>query len=339
MIGDVEITITRETLGGVQSGYGMPLIVGNTESVEYAEVTSLAEVVTAGFDSTSDVYKMAAAVLAQNPRIAKLGVVSFAVGVGSTLEDALSELAQTNSAWDFLLCPDHTVATVKELSVWANGAGKIYVTAPEVVDVEGMITLAGNADMKQDRTVLFYSNEPAKFPDAAWVGACAPAHPGSITWKFKTLSGVSPVPLTTTDVTALHTANVNTYIMKMGIPQTSEGKTATGGYIDEIRAIDWVTTKISERVQSLLSRSAKIPYDNRGIAMVVAELQSVMQEGVSTEVIATDSSGNGIWSVTAPNRADIAAATVASRILPDVRFNLTLAGAIHKVKIDGIVQI
>ncbi|MBW2672320.1 MAG: DUF3383 family protein [Deltaproteobacteria bacterium] len=257
-------------------------------------------------------------------------------GMDASITGALNELIKTNSDWYFLLSPERGEAAIKEIAAWVQANKKLYVTCPDGT-VNDVITYA--TDIAGDRTALIYHDDPSQYPDAAWVGRCAPENPGSITWKFKTLQGITPANVSTTDITNLHSANANTYVQKLGVNQTSEGLTTGNEYIDIIRGQDWVEARMSEAIHRLLFTSPKIPYDNRGIAMVVSTIQAVLQYATDREIIARDSDGNGMWSVTAPDRSEILTNYIANRILPDVEFEFVAAGAIHKVQIRGVITL
>ena len=334
-IKDVDITITRESFPVTQAGFGLPLIVGTSGAQNYTECYDLSDVENAGHGDTTEVYKMASAVFDQNPRPEKVAVVGFADNM--TLESDLNDLIKDENDWYFLLCEEQGEAEVKELASWANTNDKLYFVAPDVADVAAMVTLAGETEVDNERTVLIYHDIPGSYPDAAWVGRCTPEDPGTITWKFKTLTGIDKVELSSSDINDLHDANVNTYIRKLGVNSTSEGKTVDGEYIDVIRGQDWVEARLSQRIHNLLFTTPKVPYDNRGIAMVLSEVQAVMQQATDREIIARDNDGNGMWSVDAPDREDIDTQKIADRILPDVEFVFTLAGAIHKVEVEGTI--
>ncbi len=124
-----------------------------------------------------------------------------------------------------------------------------------------------------------------------------------------------------------------------GILHTTEGTVLSGEFIDVIRSQDWVKARIAEGVFRLLATSPKVPYDDRGIAMVLSEVQGVMQQAVGMGIIARDPDGNGLWSVTAPRRGEIPTNDIANRTLPDVRFEFTLAGAIHNVTVKGVISL
>ncbi len=259
--------------------------------------------------------------------------VTLAGGSGGLLA-SLDVLIETRNNWYFLLCTDQDTADVIELSAWAAANQKLYFACPDAT-----VSQTIGMDLNSDRTVVVYHHDPGSYPDAAWVGRCAPELPGSITWKFKTLQTISPADVTTTEITDLHAANINTYVQKYGVNQTSEGKTTDGEFIDVMRGQDWVQARIAEGISRLLFTSPKVPYDVRGIALVVAEVEAVMQRAVANGIIAVDEDGNGIYEVTAPDIADIPANDKANRHLPDVRFEFTLAGAIHTVTVRGVIRI
>lgn len=261
--------------------------------------------------------------------------VTLAGGTGGLLA-SLDELVETRDDWYFLLSTDRAAEDIEELASWVAANHKLYVACPDE-NVADTIALAGV--LASDRTALIYHDDPDSCPDAAWVGRCAPELPGSITWKFKTLDGIAPADVTTTNVSDLHAANVQTYVQKYGVNQTSEGKVTSGEYIDVIRSQDFVEARLSEAISRLLFTSPKVPFDNRGIALVVAEVLSVMQLATGQGIIARDNDGNGIFEVTAPDISEVSANDKANRNLPNVHFAFTLAGAVHQVEVRGVIQV
>lgn len=336
-IKDVEVIITRETAALTQAGFGLPLILGTSASVDYTLCTDTAAVKEAGFAEETAVYKMAQAVFAQSPSPPQVAVVGYEVDTDpETITAALNDLIETRNDWYFLLCEEQSGEAIAELSAWAQANKKLYLACPDDT-VANVVTLAG--ELAADRTALIYHDEPTSYPDAAWVGRCAPELPGGITWKFKTLQGITPADVTTTEIGDLHDAKVNTYVQKYGINQTSEGKTTDGEYIDVIRGQDWVEARLAEGISRLLITSPKVPYDVRGISLVLAEVEAVMQQAVANGIIAVDEDGNGLFVVTAPDIADISANDKANRHLPDVKFEFTLAGAIHSTTVRGVIRV
>src|SRR5687768_4049946 len=77
----IVITITTETGGILQAGFGVPLILAphanNVDRIRY--YTDLAGMVTDGFTSTTAPYKAASAMFAQNPRPERIAVGRLAL--------------------------------------------------------------------------------------------------------------------------------------------------------------------------------------------------------------------------------------------------------------------
>jgi hypothetical protein len=232
-------------------------------------------------------------------------------------------------AWDAI--------NIADLAVAVEAAGpKIYAAESQDSD----IVESGSSDIAStlktanyDRTFLSYAYDVDPSPAAGWLGRCLPATPGSITWKFKTLNTVSASVLTTAEIGYADAKNCNTYTTVGGQNMMAEGVMASGEFIDVTRFIDWLTARIKENVFRALKVNDKIPYTDSGIQAITAEIDGVLRQGVFNGGI----NGDEEIIVTAPLAADVDANDRAGRLLPDIEFLATLAGAIHKVVIAGKV--
>ncbi len=352
-ITDVNVIITKETAAVTQAGFGLPLIVGAKGTTTYDELgycicNTLADVAAlvpaSGEDDEFDpgtagteVYKIAQKIFAQSPAPEKIAVVWLNMTSPETLVAGLTALmAAGHNDWYFLLSESQTAANVDALAAFAAANGKLYFGS---MTNTALATLDDTTLALDRAVILCHKSAATQYPAEAWVGRCAPELPGSITWKFKTLSGISVSGYTPTEIAAIKEMHGNVVISQGGILHTTEGTTLAGEFIDVIRSQDWVKARIAENVFRLLATSPKIPYDDRGIAMVLSEVQGVMQQAVGMGIIARDPDGNGLWSVTAPRRGEIPTNDIANRTLPDVRFEFTLAGAIHNVTVKGVISL
>ena len=342
-IEDVQVVITRETTPVTQAGFGLPLIVGAKGTTDYddlgysvcrnlTDVAALAEGVT-----ETPVYQIAQKIFAQTPAPEKIAVAWVDMTTPETLIAGLTALmAAGHNDWYFLLSESQKPADVDALAAFAAANGKLYFGSMTDTAFEDL----DDATLALDRAaILCHKDAAIQYPAEAWVGRCAPELPGSITWKFKTPSGVSVSGYTPTEIDAIKDKHGNVVVSQGGILHTTEGTVLSGEFIDVIRSQDWVKARIAEGVFRLLATSPKVPYDDRGIAMVLAEVQGVMQQATAQGIIARDADGNGMWSVTAPKRSEIAANNIANRVLPDVKFEFTLAGAIHSVTVRGVISV
>ncbi|NLU42207.1 MAG: DUF3383 domain-containing protein [Firmicutes bacterium] len=351
---DVEIVITDQTRPLTQAGFGLPLVLGTGKDQAYQEVSSLTEL--EGFDATDEVYQAVASILRQSPRPQTVAVYSSARSEAAPgdLAAALNALVGTHNNWYWLVFAPREHETpggeygthdLVALAAWAASNGKMFVctneqqeTAAEVVASVQALT----ASMETGRTVFIAHTDPgatSAYPDAALVGRLAPETPGTVTFKFKTLDGVAEAGFSTTEINALHEANAITYVNKFGVLQTSEGVATDGTYADIQLAKDWLKARMEERISRTLFVNGKIPYDNLGIGLIIEPIKAVLQEATRNGLIARDDFGNGLYTVTAPRRQDIAATDRANRILPDVYWDAELAGAVHKVQVTGVVRV
>lgn len=270
------------------------------------------------------------------------GVTAGAVTVlqyGSAAEtwaEALAAVRAEDDDWYCLIADTRTEADILALAAAIEPLVKIYtpctadVDVPTSADDDLMSTLQDNS---YDRTAVIYSGDADSYPDAAWPGGQLPNDPGSITWKFKTLVGVTPDNLTTTQVTHLKAKNANFYETVAGRNLiTSNAVVASGEYIDIIRGIDWLTAQITEAVFLRLANSKKVPYTDQGIAVIENEILSALIKAENPN-IGLLVKGSSV--VTVPKAADVSSVDKAARALNDITFTAQLAGAIQKVSIAG----
>ncbi len=250
----------------------------------------------------------------------------------------LSLIVDQNDSWYALCSLYNSEPYVTAVAAWANARTKIYVF--DVSDSEAITTAVGNGDtldamatLNYGRVAGCYHPSPAAFFAAGWMGRCLPTDPGSITWKFKTLSGIAATPLSSTHRTNLVARNANYNRTVAGKNITAEGTTADGDFIDVQRGIDWLDDDMSVGIFTALSASEKVPYEDDGVSVVESEVRASLQRAVARKILAKDPKPT----VTVPLVADVAAADKTARNLPDVKFSGTLSGAIHKVTITGVV--
>ncbi len=330
---DVTVTITSTRPAVTQIGFGVPLIFSTSGAHDYKEYNRLSEV-EVDFAQGTPEYAMAQAIFAQDPAPEKIAIYGIAYASGTDpvtdLSDALNTLVKSHNDWYFLLCTESGAAEIAELDSWVSGTNKMFFTRTT--------NQADPVNYNSERTVMFFgTNADTEYPDAAWVGRCAPEPVGRITWKYKTLEGISTEAISVDDLETLHDNGGVTYINKFGTPQTSEGIATNGSYIDVTRSKDWIVAEMTKQVHELLFSVPKIPYTLDGVAMVVDRVKRVLELAVDQGIIDKDADGNGLWTVVPPSLDEIDAAKKEQRILPGVYFEATPTGAVHGMEITGVV--
>jgi len=255
----------------------------------------------------------------------------------------LTAIQAVDDTWYALALTDRTSATVLAVAAWTESQVKIFGTAssdPNIINqaagVDATSVAAKCNQFGYVRTfVLYHQDANSDFPECAWFGGVLPLEPGSETWKFKRLNSIAYSNLTSTQSQNARNKKANTYEFIGGVGITREGTMAQGEFIDIVRGIDWLTSRIQEFVYSVLVNNPKVPYTDAGITAIEAQVKRALQLGISNNFIASDPAPI----VTVPKAADVPTIDKTNRILKNVKFQATLAGAIHAVNITGTVTV
>lgn len=315
-------------------GFGVPLILLEkaTKAVAYTEVSSVAEVVAAGFAVTTDVYKAAQLIYAQENAPKQIAVCA----VTGDAVTALADNTLVNKGWRQLIViseGDDASAVPDIITAVETLDGKLYFAGLDVDD-DTAITTSGIR-----RTVLFYCNatEDAPVPVAALVGDAAGREAGSFTYKNLILKGIEAQELSDAEIEAIHKKGGITFVSKAGDNVTSEGKVVGGEYIDIIDSEDYIIQQMAYRTQKVLNSTAKVPYTNNGIALLESVAIDVLQGAFNNGMIATKEDGSPDYSVSYALREDTTEENRAARKYLGGTFAFALAGAIHYVEITGTI--
>ena len=298
-----------------------------------------------------------------------LTAVTKGVGVAYTAIDSLLTYTQTlashgiaddlaliandplGNGWYGLALCSNVAEDIIQAAAWIETKKKIFIA----VSADGAVDTAATSDVASvlqsksyKRTALVYSPASAALGvDAGWLGGQLPQIPGSSTWKFKNIVGISPDTFTATSRTRLIGAagssfgkGVNIYEEVGGVAITEEGWMAGGQYIDVTVGVDYLESRIQNRIYTVLTQAAKVPYTDKGVAMVESEVRGALAE-VSDAPGGTGFLDQTTIEVTVKKVADIPVASRASRILPanSIKFTARLAGALHFVVISGTVTV
>lgn len=189
------------------------------------------------------------------------------------------------------------------------------------------------------RTSVWYHALDAEYMEAAALGGQLPQLPGSITWAYKNLAGITPdTALTAGQKAYAHAKNCNTYDTVASVSITEEGKvsdTGLGEWIDVMRGVDWITANMTADLFTMLVGSPKIPYTSDGLATVRGTMEISLSAAQSMGILTTDDA----YTISIPKITAISAADKGTRTLNDVTFGGVLAGAIQKINVRGTVSL
>lgn len=261
-------------------------------------------------------------------------------GTPDGIEDDIIAVQAVNDEWYTVHLTTLSKAVIKAAAGYIETQIKLMVTSSaddacydpvSTTDVLYELDAAAYA-----RTACMYHHDALEeFPGAGWAGLALPKDPGSLTWMFKTIAGVTFTDLNSGEQTAIKNKNGNCYVRISGVNMTQWGITSSGEYIDVIRGIDFLRARLQEYIFARLVNLDKVPYTDKGVGIVEAEIRAVLDLCINQGILAASPAPT----VGVPLVENVSSTDRANRLLPDVTFEARLAGAIHAVEIDGVVSV
>lgn len=262
--------------------------------------------------------------------------------------EALTAIKAQNNDWYALSVSTRNMMNQQTVAQWVEANEKLCILASgdDTLVEEETGDIAAWAKLNAlDRTAVFYhpgsklrsaddDNLPAddNIPEAGYFGKMLTKHPGSATWKFKTLQSIMAYELPQWKVTNIEKKNATWYMPVADVNMTSDGKVASGEYIDVIHGLDWMKALIQNYVFTPMIQLDKIPFTDEGVQVIVGQLKKALDQGVKYSLFAS-------YEVSYPEVADVPALDKGNRHLPDVNFTAVLAGAVHRTTINGTVTL
>jgi len=331
----VNVQITRETSTPTQKGFGTLLIVGDSDRFgagERVRTYTDIEGVTTDFTAGDKEIDMATQAFGQEIRPEEIKIGQLEAADAGDYTVALAAIQLVDDDWYGLAIESITIADNSAVAAYIEARDKIFFaftgdTGP-LDNTPGNIAEVLDA-AAYDRTSLLYSGDAGTtWGQAAWAGGNLPKTTGGITWAYQTLAGVPFDNLNPTQRQNLEDKNANHYTRVNGLNITRFGTMSSGEYIDVIRGSDFIKARMQERIYQELVNQDKIPYTNGGIAIIENLMREILELAVRNQILAN-------FTTTVPDVLDISDLDKGNRCLPDMEFEGTLAGAIHKVKIVG----
>lgn len=252
---------------------------------------------------------------------------------------AIDAVQTEDDTWYAMAIESHLPADILAVAGAIEAKKKIFGTSSALADVKG----SGDDDIFSQLQALGYQRTfgvfsgtaDTEFPECAWIGYQLQEQPGSNTWAYKTLTGVSVSKLSDTESKNVQEKSGNTYERIGGLNTTVGGKMFGGEWIDVMVFVDWLEQRMKERLWFRMANSKKIPYTSAGAAIIEAEIRAQLNDGIRAGGLAESPAPT----VTVPDVLSVSANMRAQRIFEGIEFEARLAGAIHFVKIRGTVTV
>jgi hypothetical protein len=344
----VRVTITHQTSFPSVRDLSTALIIANEYDTEapalinpvgyniYEYPDHLTALTESGFVESDFVYK-AVSILFQQAVKPRRVVVTTKLPEDD-YSTALVAQAERYSQFGYVITDADDDADWLAISAACESLERIHVFTTDNVDVVNAVS--GN--IFEQLSALNYrfthyaynSNEAGTVPAAGIVGRYSPEPEGSITWRMKTIIGMSADKLSATQEVNLKAVNASWYTRINDVDvYIGDAKVASGEYVDVVLGDLWVRARMQERVFGTKLNTRKINMDNGGAALIQSDVQSVLSEAVERNIYASSPAPY----VKVPNVLALSPSQRNSRVLPAVEFRARLAGAVHETDIAGTV--
>ncbi|AUN19972.1 hypothetical protein RSJ22_00300 (plasmid) [Clostridium botulinum] len=339
---DINVKFSDATQVVSKDGFGKVLILDTERDSDYKEYDISRSIIELqkNYDPQTEVFKIANIIASQDPRPNKVAVFGKSLKSSedkvADLIGELNLLINEHNNWYRLLCTDLDEKTIEGLSSWCEANEKMFYTQFNTAEITVDLT-------EKNKTVLGFKKERNNERlDAGMIGLALTRIPGSFTFKFKNIKGLTADIIPDSELQAIKSKNMNAYYKKfdvqdLGTAQLDDGKVASGMYIDQVESRDWVKFRIENEIAKLLMTTEKISYDNLGIQMVVAAVNVALNDAAKNKIILKNDDGVPQFSVTYQTLDKIHIDDRKARRLTGIEFLYVEAGAIHEVGVTGSV--
>jgi Protein of unknown function (DUF3383). len=328
------------------------LTINDTPFVFIAGALDTAITIAAGLKTAYDVTPITGVTVTDNldGSLTVASTIGYALAVSTNMSQAnspsveswvttINEITVVNNTWYAVMIESHVEADVLAVAGQIEGMKKVFGTSSQSLDIKTTATTDTFSKLEAlgyQRTFgMFSATADTEFPEAAWVGYQLQEQPGSNTWAYKALSGVTVSTLSDTESTNIHNKSATTYEQVGGLSSTIGAKMFGGEWIDVMIFVDWLEQRMKERLWSRMANSKKIPYTAAGAAIIEAEIRAQLNDGIRVGGLAPSPAPT----VEVPDVLSVSVNARAQRIFEGITFEARLAGAIHFVKIKGTVTV
>jgi len=354
----VNVSVVISPVAAARAGFNLGLIIGQSNIISttdrvkvYADLASMAG---DGFALNSPEYVAASLYFSQSPRPPKVAIGRWD-NTSETAVAAVTDCRAKNTDWYACTICGATKSDIASVAQYIETAEPkstfFYTTADSDVKTgaTGNIMAALKAS-SYSRTLGQYSTQANAV--AAILGYAMGANTGTAnsayTLAYKKEVGVTPEPLSLTEVQTIKGQNGNVYINRGNTYNVFEqGVMANGQHFDEILGLDMLVNDIQLSLLDMLTGVSKVPQTEGGVTLLINAITGPCNKARDKGFIAP-----GIWNappVLSLNTGDMLSqgylilsesidsqsqADRDARIAPPIYVCIKLAGAIEHVVVS-----
>lgn len=328
---DFNVNITASTTPVSRAGFGLILILDSSKDHPYTLYNSVSDVAE-DYSASDRAYKLAEKIFMQNPAPSQVAIVGkeYTSADPSELIDFMNEVADENNDWFGFVTTENEKPEVVAFSNWIESLEKVYAVTHSDFTID--------PEIENEQTLSFYHDKDDDFTAEGLLTYMLVRTIGGVTGKFKTISGSVGVNITATQLNELHANNGNTYIRKMGVLQTTDGKSSNGEYFDVVLSKFFIKFRMQEELAKVALNTEKTPYTNVGISLLVGAVSTILELASENDIIAIED-GEPQYTIVFRKKEDVPIAEVANRVYNYIEWEATLAGAIHEGTINGVLTL
>ncbi len=264
----------------------------------------------------------------------------------AALVAAVETIREKDDDWYILLTDQTSPEVVEALAAWAEASEPTEAELGAGIEDHRKLYFGQTSKKEENpgnaRAILIYADEDklqTEWADAAYLGNVGPFYPQSVTWKFKRPQGISVPDLTSAERDALAESYVNYLTVEYKHEYVKNGSCLNGEFIDVQMGADYIAKTMRENLYTIFETNAKIGYTDEGFAIIADGVYAALNRAVDLGIIARDAESNqGVFTVVVPKRSEATDDEARSRQMPDIEWEALLEGAVHSVKVKGVLR-
>ena len=264
----------------------------------------------------------------------------------TALVAAVEEIREKDDDWYILLTDQTSPEAVEALAAWAEASEPTEAELGAGIEDHRKLyfgqTSKKEGNPSNARAIVVYADQDklqTEWADAAYLGNVGPFYPQSVTWKFKRPQGISVPDLTAAERDALAEQYVNFLTVEYKREYVKNGSCLDGEFIDVQIGADYIAKTMRDNLYDIFLNNATIGYTDEGFSIVADGVYKALNRAVDLGIIARDpESRTGVYNVDVPKRSEATDEQARSRQMPDIAWEALLEGAVHSVKVKGVLR-